>query len=69
MTSLNAYALELSPEEINVLQVAIDHMINHLGELHTIDPSDRDVHRRFHAAHRMKIWLTQETGEGIDEDN
>jgi hypothetical protein len=61
MTNLNAYALELSSEEMNVLQVAIDHMVEHQVHLHTYDPSDRDVCRRLDAAHRLKKWFTQET--------
>ena len=60
MTSLNAYALELSSEEMNVLQVSVDHMVEHLADLHTDDPSDRDVHRRLDAAHRLKRWFSQE---------
>jgi hypothetical protein len=60
MTSLNAYALELSSEEMNVLQVAIDHMVEHLADLRTDDPSDRDVYRRLDAAHRLKKWFDKE---------
>jgi|TARA_R110002072_G_scaffold290704_1_gene458462 hypothetical protein len=61
MTSLNAYALELSFEEMNVLQVAIDHMVQHQADLHTVDPSDKAVYRRLDAAHRLKKWFGQET--------
>lgn len=60
MTSLNAYALELSSEEMNVLQVSVDHMVEHLADLHTDDPSDRDVHRRLDAANRLKKWFDKE---------
>ena len=61
MAGLNAYALELSSEEMNVLQVAIDHMVEHLTDLLYVDSSDRDVLRRLDAAHRLKKWFTQET--------
>lgn len=61
MTNLNAYALELSSEEMNVLQVAIDHMVEHLTDLLYVDSSDRDVLRRLDAAHRLKKWFGQET--------
>jgi len=61
MTSLNAYALELSSEEMNVLQVSVDHMVEHLADLHTDDPSDRDVYRRLDAANRLKKWFDKET--------
>ena len=58
MTNLNAYALELSSEEMNVLQVAIDHMVEHLTDLLYVDSSDRDFCRRLDAAHRLKKWFT-----------
>jgi len=60
MTSLNAHALGLSSEEMNVLQVAIDHMVDYQDDLHTIDPSDRNVHRRLDAAYRLQKWFCQE---------
>ena len=60
MAGLNAYTLELSSEEMNVLQVSIDYILEHLSDLYTDDPSDRDVHRRLDAAHRLKKWISQE---------
>ena len=60
MASLNAYTLELSSVEMNVLQVSVDHMVEHLADLHTYDPSDRDVYRRLDASHRLKKWFSQE---------
>ena len=46
---------------MNVLQVAIDHMVQHQADLHTVDPSDKAVYRRLDAAHRLKKWFGQET--------
>jgi len=61
MARFNKIALELSSEEMNVLQVAVDHMVEHLADIHTDDPSDRDVHRRLDAANRLKKWFNKET--------
>jgi|5_EtaG_2_1085323.scaffolds.fasta_scaffold180963_2 site-specific recombinase XerD len=60
MTDLNAYSLDLSSEEMNVLQVAIDHMVEHLADLHIEHPSDRSVHRRLDAVNRLKQWCNRE---------
>ena len=60
MARFNKIALELSSEEMNVLQVAVDHMVEHLADLNTDDPSDRDVHRRLDAANRLKKWFNKE---------
>ncbi len=60
MAGLNAYTLELSSEEMNVLQVAIDHMVEHLADLHIEHPLDRNVHRRLDAVYRLKQWFSRE---------
>ena len=60
MTDLNVYSLDLSSEEMNVLQVAIDHMVEHLADLHIEHPSDRNVHRRLDAVYRLKQWCNRE---------
>ena len=57
MTDSNSYSLDLSSEEINVLQVAIDHMKEHLTDLHFEHPLDKDIHRRLDAVHRLKQWF------------
>ena len=57
MASFNKIALELSSEEMNVLQVAVDHIVEDLTYLHTHDPSDRYSHRQLDAANRLKKWF------------
>lgn len=57
MSFIYPYSLELSSREFDVLQVALDHMAEHMSDLHTVEPSDRDVLRRLDAAKRLKKWF------------
>ena len=57
MSTFNATSLELSSTEMNVLQVAIDHMAEHLTDLLYVDSSDREVLRRLDATKRLQTWF------------
>jgi|GEM_PF-3628827 len=58
MSTFNATSLELSSTEMNVLQVAIDHMAEHLTDLLYVDSSDREVLRRLDATKRLQTWFS-----------
>ena len=57
MAADNSSALELSSMEMNVLQISIDHMVEHLGMEAASNPSDRQLQRRLDAAHRLRRWF------------
>tara|TARA_R110001606_G_scaffold119360_1_gene250407 strand:+ start:372 stop:530 length:159 start_codon:yes stop_codon:yes gene_type:complete len=50
MAADNSSALELSSMEMNVLQISIDHMVEHLGMEAASNPTDRQLQRRLDAA-------------------